>query len=54
MHARGFTRARLWTPAGQRRARAFYAREGWRATGVEWFDDGLQLLLVELQVPLDG
>jgi GNAT superfamily N-acetyltransferase len=29
--ARGFTSVRLFTPAGQRRARRFYEREGWRA-----------------------
>jgi GNAT superfamily N-acetyltransferase len=29
MRSRGYTRARLLTPAGQARARAFYAREGW-------------------------
>jgi GNAT superfamily N-acetyltransferase len=28
--ARGFTRARLWTPEGQSRARRFYERRGWR------------------------
>lgn len=30
MRRRGFTRARLHTPAGQARARAFYERCGWR------------------------
>jgi GNAT superfamily N-acetyltransferase len=30
MRARGYTRARLLTPAGQARARAFYERRGWR------------------------
>ncbi len=30
---RGFTRMRLWTPQGAGRARRFYEREGWTATG---------------------
>jgi ribosomal protein S18 acetylase RimI-like enzyme len=30
MRARDYTRARLLTPAGQARARAFYERRGWR------------------------
>ena len=30
MRTRGYTRARLLTPAGQARARAFYERRGWR------------------------
>jgi GNAT superfamily N-acetyltransferase len=30
---RGFTELRLFTPAGQKRARRFYEREGWRAVG---------------------
>jgi GNAT superfamily N-acetyltransferase len=33
MRGRGFTRARLNTPAGQARARAFYDRRGWVETG---------------------
>jgi GNAT superfamily N-acetyltransferase len=31
---RGYTAIRLHTPAGQRRARAFYEREGWSTDGV--------------------
>lgn len=31
--ARGYTRARLRTPAGQMRARRFYEREGWTTDG---------------------
>jgi GNAT superfamily N-acetyltransferase len=31
--ARGFTAMRLFTPAGQARARGFYEREGWTAAG---------------------
>ena len=30
MRSRGYTRARLLTPTGQARARAFYKRRGWR------------------------
>ena len=30
MRAAGYREARLYTPVGQARARAFYAREGWR------------------------
>jgi GNAT superfamily N-acetyltransferase len=30
---RGFTTLRLWTPQGAGRARRFYEREGWTATG---------------------
>ena len=48
MQRQGYRAARLWTPAGQRRARAFYAREGWSPTGREMFDKGLGLALVEL------
>jgi GNAT superfamily N-acetyltransferase len=36
--SRGFTSMRLFTPAAQARARRFYEREGWSATG-EPFDD---------------
>jgi GNAT superfamily N-acetyltransferase len=31
--ARGFTAMRLYTPAGQARARRFYEREGWTSAG---------------------
>jgi GNAT superfamily N-acetyltransferase len=33
IRARGFARARLWTPEGQARARRFYEKRGWRANG---------------------
>lgn len=46
---RGFTAARLWTPRDNVRARAFYAREGWRSTGEEQFSEELRLPLVELR-----
>jgi GNAT superfamily N-acetyltransferase len=48
MQRQGYRAIRLWTPAGQRRARAFYAREGWAPTGREMLDEGLGLALVEL------
>jgi GNAT superfamily N-acetyltransferase len=45
--ARGFTSMRLYTPAGQTRARAFYEREGWATDGVAEFEPMLGLDLVE-------
>jgi GNAT superfamily N-acetyltransferase len=54
MRRQGYRATRLWTPAGQRRARAFYAREGWAPTGREMFDEGLGLPLVELGRELGG
>jgi GNAT superfamily N-acetyltransferase len=33
IRARGFTRARLWTPEGQARARRFYEKRGWVLNG---------------------
>ena len=48
MRRQGYRATRLWTPAGQRRARAFYARAGWSPTGREILDEGLGLALVEL------
>jgi GNAT superfamily N-acetyltransferase len=39
IRARGFARARLWTPEGQARARRFYERRGW-VLGEERQDDG--------------
>jgi GNAT superfamily N-acetyltransferase len=46
---RGYRAVRLWTPRDNARARAFYSREGWSATGAERFADDLQLDLVELR-----
>jgi GNAT superfamily N-acetyltransferase len=43
---RGFTGLRLFTPAGQRRARRFYEREGWRAVR-EFHAPHLELDVVE-------
>lgn len=48
MRRQGYRATRLWTPAGQGRARAFYARAGWSPTGREILDEGLGLALVEL------
>jgi GNAT superfamily N-acetyltransferase len=45
--ARGFTRMRLFTPAGQGRARRFYEREGWTLTGSPQHEPALGLVLVE-------
>ena len=45
--ARGFTAARLYTPAGQVRARRFYEREGWAAAGDPFFDDAIGFEVVE-------
>lgn len=47
MRERGFSSACLWTPTGQARARAFYERHGWRASGAEDPDNELGLELVE-------
>jgi GNAT superfamily N-acetyltransferase len=44
---RGFTAARLWTPRNSARARAFYEREGWRATGAEQYAADLDFDVVE-------
>jgi GNAT superfamily N-acetyltransferase len=46
MRERGFTRARLNTPAGQERARRFYERRGWRRVGPA--PDGLGAPAIEL------
>jgi GNAT superfamily N-acetyltransferase len=45
--ARGFTSARLFTPAGQARSRRFYEREGWSAVTAPFFDDRIGLDVVE-------
>jgi GNAT superfamily N-acetyltransferase len=44
--ASGFTAMRLFTPAGQQRARRFYEREGWVLTEGPAFDEGFGLDLV--------
>jgi GNAT superfamily N-acetyltransferase len=45
--ARGYREIRLYTPAGQARARGFYEREGWSTDGVARFEPMLALDLVE-------
>jgi GNAT superfamily N-acetyltransferase len=49
---RGAGAIRLWTPAGNARARAFYAREGWRETGAEHYAQELDLALLEYRRPV--
>jgi GNAT superfamily N-acetyltransferase len=44
---RGFTAMRLFTPAGQSRARRFYEREQWRLDGEPYVDADLGLSVVE-------
>jgi GNAT superfamily N-acetyltransferase len=41
---------RLYTPAGQLRARRFYEREGWTLHGEPFFEDRLGLDLVEYRL----
>jgi GNAT superfamily N-acetyltransferase len=43
----GYRTIRLYTPAGQARARAFYAREGWTLAGRPFDEPLLGLQLVE-------
>jgi GNAT superfamily N-acetyltransferase len=45
--ARGYVAMRLYTPAGQARARRFYEREGWATDGVLRHEPMLALDLVE-------
>jgi GNAT superfamily N-acetyltransferase len=45
--ARGFTALRLFTPAGQERARRFYEREGWELTVAPFFDGRIGFDIVE-------
>ena len=51
-HARGFTALRLFTPAAQARARAFYEREGWSVVGAPFPHDALGIDMVEYRRPL--
>jgi GNAT superfamily N-acetyltransferase len=51
MRAQGYARARLFTPSGQARARAFYERRGWTAH-VEQFNPDLGLDLTEYRLEL--
>lgn len=50
--ARGYEEMRLVTPAGQRRSRAFYEREGWSTDGIETFEPMLGLDLVTYTRPV--
>ena len=45
--AQGYGRMRLYTPRDQARARRFYEREGFSATGWEGLEEPLGLVLVE-------
>lgn len=45
--ARGFTTMRLFCAAGQERARRFYEREGWSATGLQIDETPLCIPVVE-------
>jgi GNAT superfamily N-acetyltransferase len=45
--ARGFDAMRLFTPAGQRRARRFYEREGWSLARPPAYDERLGLEIAE-------
>jgi GNAT superfamily N-acetyltransferase len=52
MRAAGYAEARLYTPVGQARARAFYAREGWREVAGPLPAPELGLDIMELRRPL--
>jgi GNAT superfamily N-acetyltransferase len=54
MFARDFSIARLFTPAGQARARRFYEREGWYAAGEPFHPAELGLDLIEYRRRLVG
>ena len=45
----GFAEARLYVAAGQARARAFYAREGWREVSEPFLVEKLGLELLEMR-----
>jgi GNAT superfamily N-acetyltransferase len=49
---RRYERIRLFTPAGQARARRFYEREGWRPTGKRQVGRDLGLEIVEYAIDL--
>jgi GNAT superfamily N-acetyltransferase len=49
---RGFTAMRLFTPAGQQRARRFYEREGWEVAAAPYFEEALDLEIVEYRRPV--
>ena len=49
---RGFTAMRLFSAAGQRRARRFYEREGWSVAGAPHLEADIGLDIVEFRRPL--
>ena len=49
---RGFRTMRLFTPAGQARARRFYEREGWRRAGDAFHAPGPDLVIIEYRLAL--
>jgi GNAT superfamily N-acetyltransferase len=49
---RGFARFRLFTPAGQGRARRFYERERWTLAAPPFFDEGFGMQIAEYRRPL--
>jgi len=51
LRTRGYQTARLHTPSLNARARRFYERHGWTATGERWNED-LVLMLTEYRRPL--
>jgi diamine N-acetyltransferase len=51
---REYATIRLFTPAEQARARAFYEREGFRTAGDPHYEAGLGLTLVEYRHDVDG
>jgi hypothetical protein len=51
MRARGFLRARLYTPSAHVRARRFYERRGWLAQDELWNPE-LKLVLAEYRLML--
>jgi GNAT superfamily N-acetyltransferase len=52
--ARGFTAMRLFTPAGQARARRFYEREGWAAAGEPADPLGFGMPIVEYRLAISS
>ena len=53
LRGRGYRGCRLFTPKAHARARRFYEREGWHATGHEEYSESLELDLVEYRLELD-
>jgi len=54
MRQSGFTTGQLWTPTDHARARAFYEREGWRATDERFFSPDLALDLTRFEIDLSA